>query len=385
MPNSEKKGAKQHQSENTFVGEPNTGSDDEIDLVDLVSVLWLRRWIMVGIVVVIVGLAVAYCFIATPKYEITAQLSPGITGLDDKGNSVRAWSPKDLQNWFSQKGYLEVLLGSLGEDVGPPELEASNIRQSNVVNVSFDWPDPEQGKQMLQSVIDFLIQRGGESIQQLIGNRRAIKQQIFQLEKDKEHISIERERLKDEVQKTQQKLAVDKQTLERDILKLEKDLEHIPIERTRLDNQITKAQNKIKVLTTKLSSIEKNKVLAKEAATGIKTRIDRVNRNTEELMQLRQNSLTGTSDKLALLMYSNIVQQNISFAISLQRRIEDLEKEINRYIDEESDRANELDNIKIEIRDLELEQDQELAMKQAKIEKDILKLRVWILNCSRSK
>jgi len=126
-----------------------SGNDnaDEIDLVELVSILWRRRWHMAAVFVIIVGLAVAYCFIATPKYEITAQLSPGITVFGGKGNSVRAWSPKDLQNWFSQKGYLEVLLGSLGEDL----VEASNIRQSNVVNVRFNWPDPEQGKQLLHN------------------------------------------------------------------------------------------------------------------------------------------------------------------------------------------------------------------------------------------
>lgn len=89
----------------------------------------------------------------------------------------------------------------------------------------------------------------------MIGSRRVFKDRIFQLEKDKEHIPIERERLKDEVQKAQQKLAVDKQTLEHAILKLEKDLEQIPIDRTRIDNQISKSHNNLKVLKTKISSI----------------------------------------------------------------------------------------------------------------------------------
>lgn len=357
--------------------------DDEIDLVELVAILWRRRWLMVGVFAVIVGLAIAYCFIATPKYEITAQLSPGITGLDDKGNPVHAWSPKDLENWFSQEGYLEAILGVLGEDVGLPELKASNIRQSNVVNVSFYWPDAKQGKQLLESVIDFLTQRGNKSIQQLIGNRRAIQDRIFQLEKDKELIPIERGRLEDEVLKTQQKFVVDKQSLERDILKLAKDLEQIPIEQTRIDNQIAKANNQIKVLNTKLSSLANNKTLAKEAVSEIKKRIDGVNRNTEELMRLRQNTLTGNSDELALLMYSNIIQQNISFAMSLQTRIENLEKEMNRYIDEESARAKEIDDIKIEIEDLKVKRDEELAMKKEQIEKNILKLRAELAKTSK--
>lgn len=198
----------------TAKSEINPAYEDEIDLVDLVSVLWRRRWLMVAITVVIVGLAVAYCFIATPQYEISAQLSPGITGFDKQtGNTIRNGTAVDLKNWFDQEGYLDALIGILGQDAALPEIEAGTARQSNVVNVSFDWPEPEQGKQQLQSVIDFLSQSGRGSIQQLIGSQRTIKQRIFKLEKDKEHISIERERLTDNVQKTQQKLAVDQQTL----------------------------------------------------------------------------------------------------------------------------------------------------------------------------
>lgn len=353
----------------------NSDYADEIDLVDLVAILWRRRWLMAAVFIIIVGLAVAYCFIATPKYKITAQLSPGITGFGRDEIPVRSWSAKDIENWFSQEGYIDVLIGKISDPAKMPEMKATTVRNSNVVTVSFIWPDPEEGKQLLQSVINFLLKNEAKSIQQLIGSRGSIKQKIYQLEKDKEQISIDRERLKDAVQKTQQQLAVDKQSLEHEILKLEKKMELIPIERTQFNNRIMIANNKIKVLKTKLSSIERNKALAKVAATLIKKKIDRVNNNTEELMRLRQSTLTKNSDQLALLMYSNIVQQNISFATNLQRRLEDLEKEINRYNDEISTRVNEIENTKIAIQELETKRDQELEMKNAKIKKNILKLK----------
>ncbi len=90
--------------------------EDEIDLVDLVGVLWRRRWLMLGIIVVIVGLAIVYCFVATPKYEIISQISPGITGFDEKGNPVRDLSAKDIQTWFEKEGYLETLVTLLGDE-----------------------------------------------------------------------------------------------------------------------------------------------------------------------------------------------------------------------------------------------------------------------------
>lgn len=350
-------------------------NDDEIDLVELVAILYRRRWLMAGVFVFIIGLAVAYCFIATPKYEITAQISPGITGYDEAGQPVKAWSAKDIQNWFNRSGYLEILEPVFRNSGERLEIEASNTRESDVVNLSFDWPDKNQGKELIQKSIDFLAQRGIRSIQHLNGSRQAFLNKIFQYGKDKEQILIERDRLKDEVQKAQQKLAVDKETKEYEILKLEKELEQIPLDRMRVDNQIAKSNSKLGVLKTQISSIQKNKNLAKDAVQKIKDRIDGVNRNTEELMQLQKNSFTANSDKLALLMYSNIVQQNISFAISLQSRVEALEKEINQYIDEESVKNSELDDIKLEIQNLEIKRDKELAMKEDEIKKNTSKLK----------
>lgn len=219
---------------------------------------------------------------------------------------------------------------------------------------------------------------GNQNFQQMIYSRQAFQNNIFELEKQKEQISIEQDRLLDEIKKTKEKLSVDKQMFEFEILKLEKALEQILIDRTRLDNKISKANNKLKVLNTQLLSIEKNKLLAAKASENIKNRLNRVNSNTEELIQLRKNAFQddGESDKLALLMYSNIVQQNISFSINLQRRIEDFEKELNQYQNVESRKKSEIDDINIEIRNLVLKRDKELSLKESKISKNIMKLKV---------
>jgi uncharacterized protein involved in exopolysaccharide biosynthesis len=127
--------------------------EDEIDLVDLVGVLWRRRWLMLGIIVVIVGLAIAYCFVATPKYEIISQISPGITGFDEKGNPVRDLSANDIQTWFEKESYLETLVTLLGDEEQLPELKAGTSRNASLITVSFYWPDANQGKQLLQSLI----------------------------------------------------------------------------------------------------------------------------------------------------------------------------------------------------------------------------------------
>jgi hypothetical protein len=57
--------------------------------------------------------------------------------------------------------------------------------------------------------------------------------------------------------------------------------------------------------------------------------IDDVNINMKELVELRQKMATEESDKFALLMYSNIMQQNIGYASAFQQRLARLDREIN--------------------------------------------------------
>ena len=152
--------------------------EDEIDLVDLVGVLWRRRWLMLGIIVVIVGLAIAYCFVATPKYEIISQISPGITGFDEKGNPVRDFSTNDIQAWFEKESYLETLASLLGDDKSFPKLKAGTTRQASLVTISFYWPDANQGKQLLKSLLNVLGSSDSTFSRRLETELRLIKKNI---------------------------------------------------------------------------------------------------------------------------------------------------------------------------------------------------------------
>ncbi len=268
--------------------------EDEIDLVDLVGVLWRQRWLMLGIIVVIVGLAIAYCFVATPKYEIISQISPGITGFDKEGNPVRDFSAKDIQIWFEKESYLETLASLLGDEEPLPELKASTTRQASLVTVSLYWPDADQGKQLLKSLIDVL------------GTRSSMVSRRIEAE---------------------------------------------------------------------MKLIKKNITLAQQIITRIKGQIDVINNNTQKLMKLRQEMATGDSDKFALLMYSNIIQQNIAYVTDLEHRISNQEKELNHYLVEEAQKSEELKDIKTKIKDLEVKRDEELPIKEARVKKELSTLK----------
>ncbi|MDL1958604.1 MAG: Wzz/FepE/Etk N-terminal domain-containing protein, partial [Deltaproteobacteria bacterium] len=311
--------------------------EDEIDLAELVGVLWRRRWFMLGVIIFFVGLAVAYCFITTPRYEIVAQLRPGITGFDARGNPVRDWTPKDIESWFARKGYPDTVAGLLGDNTSIPIIRASSNRQAKIVTVSLYWPDSAQGKQILGSIIDVLASTGSEGIQQ--------------------------------------RLAVSRRQIEEEIHETESELEHIPIERGRFDDQIAREKNKIQVIDTELDAIKKDKAQTREVIERVRGQIDTINQNTAKLMQLRQQMVTGESDKFALLMYSNVIQQNITYVTGLEQKIADMEKELNSYRVKEAEKSDEIRSAQIKIKDLQIEREQELSIKEANLQKKILTIK----------
>jgi len=305
--------------------------EDEIDLAELVGVLWRRRWFMLGVIIFFVGLAIAYCFIVTPRYEIVAQLRPGITGFDMNGNPVRDWTPKDIESWFAKDVYLDTVAGLLGNNASIPKIKAGSSRQAKVVTVSLYWPDSAQGKQILGSAVDAMTSTGSEGVQK--------------------------------------RLALSRRGIEQAIHRTESELEHIPIEHGRLDDQIVRLKNKLQVINTVLEAIKKDKAQTGEVIERLRRQIDTINQNTAKLMQLRQQMVTGESDKFALLMYSNIIQQNITYITGLEQRVANMEKELNSYRVKEAGKSNEINSTQIEIKDLQVKREQELSIKEANLQK----------------
>jgi len=275
---------------------------DEIDMVDLVAILYRRCWLMVGVFVFIVGLAVAYCFIATPKYEIIAQIKPGATGFDKDNLPLYDYSAQDIQTWFQRGGYVDILAKEYGDEFKVPEIEASSGKDINMLTLSFYWPSADEGKKILSTLIGSF--RNSETMAQ--------------------NYSVE---IEQEVNKTQ-------------------------------------------VFKTELNSIKTNIDQTQKAIGNIKAEIEEINRNTKELMKLRQEMINTDTDKLSLLMYSNIIHQNIIYVANLERRVSDLEKEQNNFVVLEAESNEKLKNNQIRIKDLMTKRDKELTLKKVELDSD---------------
>ena len=291
------------------IREPVATYEDEISLVDILNVLWRRKWIVVCVAALIVGLALLYCYLATPEYRVTAQLAPGITGFNENGDPVNAISTADIQTWFEKEIYLEFLLPSSVDKKVVPKINAGTGRGSTMVSLYFDSPDPGAGKQLLKSVIDFLRVDGSElGSKHIVFSRKALEEQISTAEH---------------------------------ALKL------VSVEKLRIDDDIAVKKNEALVVETELTSIKKNMEETTALIDRMRKQIDVINTNTNQLMKLREKMTEGDSDKFALLMYSNIIQQNIQYVTNLEQRISDLDKQLNDFSVQAADRSKQLKNIDI--------------------------------------
>ena len=308
--------------------------EDEIDLSQLFSVLWRRKGIIIATLVLCVGLASLYCAIAKKKYLISAQISPGITGYN--GNRVqRDLSPKDLQAWFNQRAYLAVLEGTYPEDLlKQVKINASLTRGSKVVSLKFYWPERKQGEKILKTVVDSLSSLGRERLNKSLKVSESMLEEAIRKKKNAlEQLKIAQEKLKRDID------------IEKDNLALEKDT--------------------IKSMEQK---IEQTRMLIKDMAAEIKN----INQNTSQLIKLRDGlARNPKADKLSVLMYTNIIQQNISYAIKHRKNMTDLKNAIFDLQLEKKGQETKLKKILDNIKSLEEKRDKELPLKISSIESEI--------------
>jgi len=314
--------------------------EDEIDILALLNVLWEQRFFITAITLIFVFLGIIYSFIRTPLFEINAQISPGITDFDKNGNAVRNLTRNDIISWFSEKAYYEVF-GD--ERTQCPKIIAQKVPNSNLINIKYYCKMPEKGMEVIRMTLSSLEDGGAKHL--------------------KTELKVARIGIK-------QKIHAEEQTIEK--LNIERDLIH-NIERVKIDNEIKDTENKIKLLRKKIETIKINKIQTQEAIELTRKKIDSINKNSDEIISLRKQLISEGSNKMALLMYSNIIQQNISYANNLQRQFFDFRKKINMYIDEEEDLRNRAENLQIDVWELKLKRDKVLAMKEQKLIIDIEK------------
>jgi LPS O-antigen subunit length determinant protein (WzzB/FepE family) len=291
--------------------------DDEIDLVSLIGVLWRRKKMIAGIALGMAVLAaIVVFFVMTPRYKVSALVSPGIIGFNEDGTPIPASSLSDLQQWLVNGGYIDNMLLRLPPDAialglipKPETIDTNFARDGKIMSVNLFTPEPDKGKDALQTIFDIMAE-------------------------------------------SQRTYAYAKKNLEKNIADIDQQLENWDIQQTRHFVAIKKAEQEIDLLKKDLETLHKSIEAQKNIAVRLEQQAAEVHANTESIKKQRNNIVDIKGNELTLLMYSNIIQQNIDYAIQLEGRRDEIEAAILDKQQQYKIRQLEIKNKGFELADL---------------------------------
>ncbi len=232
------------------------------ELVDYAAVLWRRRRLILVPTLFCVAATAVLGFLLPPKWEVDCLIQPSkyfITQQNGGIEEVLVASPRQVEEQINQNSYQRAIAGRLGilpKDF--PKINAQSLKQTNLVRASVIHRDVDQAKKILGCLLDEL---------------------------KKEH---------------DPKSQVESQALETQIKQRE------------VDKAIV--QGTIVSLRNKLLIVDQRKKEIGQETTGVRDRIRLIEREQTAGLKKENRDEAGS---LSLLLYSNEVQQSLSYLDTL--------------------------------------------------------------------
>ena len=275
-----KKDEKEKQRENEFII-----TEDEIDLFKLFEVIWKKKIVVLGCVIISMIISGVYLLLAKPLYRIEAQIKPFEIEIisETQIKLLKIISPHEIKQWFSKQMYKSYVKEKFGKtDI---EIMASIPRGTSTVFLQMLYPDPEKGKEILMEVLNYYkntiekTPKFRELYNELFVELDTIKKEIRQMEDQKKYILKSISEISKEIElKYEKKLILEKQleilkeklpqksenSLSYAFILLEENNIKKDLKETEID--IINLKLKIEELRQKLNNLEiaKQKLLAKE-------------------------------------------------------------------------------------------------------------------------
>jgi len=267
-------------------------SEDELGLIDYLNIIWKRKWLIIIPTFVLVVAVGIYSFLQPKKWEVDAIILPSkflIQTEQGTFQEVLVSDPEQIASQINQNAYSNLVSSELEIDIREfPRIKAENLRGTKLIRISIREKDPEKAKLILHSLLNHL------------------KKQLD----DKVEIEIK---------------GIDTQIKSREI------------ENLRIIEEIKSYQKKLNIVTQRIKEIEKEK-------HGIKTRTEAL--EEEQRLNLKKEN-RSESESLAMLLYSNVIQESLKYHNELiellsQKKIE--EENINLEIENKEEKIKQLEN-----------------------------------------
>ena len=310
-----------------------------VDLTEYILVSWKHRW---RILIATAALAVAAGILSyfLPKaWEVEAIVVPSkFLAQTETGEfkEILAVNPGQVASQISEGSYNALIAAEMNIDYKKfPRLKSDNIRNTNLVRISIRVREPQKGREILFALFNHL-----------------------KSEFDKK-IDVEFSNINNQIDQTKNK-----------ILDYELRIESKKIEKEKIRQNIAADENK--------------KAISERRVAGIQDEMRSVRMRIAELGELQRKTLAekkNGTETLALLLYSNEVQQNIRYMTVLEDKvssekvnIEDLTNAIknNEQLMRQVD--NQIEQIQIELNnaknDIELLEDKKNRIDYSQLVKD---------------
>ena len=269
--------------------------EDEIELIDILSVIWKWKYLILVGTVVCGLIAAIISFNMSKVYSIDMVLRPGILNVGEQGKNTYIDSAQNIKALIDSGTFNNNILNHLNEikmENIPKKLEfkVNILKDSDTIKVIYETNDVKQGLVILNHLKKILLKTYSESVQ-YFKNEYEMKLEILKSELDYIKVTI--------------------QSYKRNVKNIEK----------RID-ELTPEIELIKNNTANLIS-ERDRLLSKKP---------------------KENNI------LSALLYSNTIQQNLELSNNYQNEVNDYkikkEEELQKIEESENKIAKKLNEIK---------------------------------------
>ena len=254
-------------------------NEREPSLMDLLLVIWRRRWLIVLPTSAFILLAGIGSFFLPKKYEVDVIIQPSKMFIQTEVGQfeeVVVIDPKQTAGQINQESYNRLIAARLNIDIRKfPRLRAENLRDTNLVRVIVTVKDIERGRTILNTLFEILQKDFNKKIEVEI---KGLDSQIIASENA---IKIK-----------------------------ELDIQAKEIEKAKERQQITTAAN-----TLKISGEWSQNIV--EELKSVKKRIDGIEAQQREMLKENVEEVSA----VGLLLYSSEIQQNLRYYNTLDEKL----------------------------------------------------------------
>jgi LPS O-antigen subunit length determinant protein (WzzB/FepE family) len=328
----------------TTIDRPFSPLEEHIDLLMYLKTVWEYKRMVIGITILSLIGAVTYLVSATPLYQISMQIKPGITDYD-RDIPKREWKPSDMQIWIEKWLGPSFLSESRRRGQKIAHLRAQTARNVQTVEVSLLASDPKAGKAALNEFFSFLTNPDIERQLDL-------------------GIVLSRGEIDSEIKDLSNKLnLVDS------------------VERKELQVNIADQQRQIGVQEDTVAILNQQRQANQSALEKLQKQADVIKKNIEQSIDLHGRGEEKNPNRdLTALEKAISLQQNVYYLFQLQDRITLITNAIMNIELEKIKAQAFIDGHKEKIVLLKLELDKKIPQKIEEISRHIESLKVKMLS-----